>query len=254
MPSIRENSQAPPTALVTGSGAPRIGNCIVRALARRGYRVAVHANTSREQAEATAAEIVAAGGEAMSVAGDLRDEAAVRRIVAETRSRFGSLDVLVNCASIWERKKLEETTAEDVRRHFEINTLGTFLCCQHAGLEMTRQERGGVIVNFGDWAVQRPYLDYAAYFASKGAIETLTRTFAVELARRNPRVRVNAIFPGPAMLPDTLSPAEKSAAIAATLVQRAGRPENIAQAAIALIENDFITGACLAVDGGRTVA
>lgn len=241
-------------ALVTGSGAPRIGNCIVRALARRGYRVAVHANASRQQAETTAEQISADGGQAISVFGDLRDEAAVRRIVGEVRDRFGRIDVLVNCASIWERRPLEATTADDVRRHFEINTLGTFLCCQHAGLAMAAQSQGGVIVNFGDWAVARPYPDYAAYFASKGAIETLTRTFAVELARRNPRVRVNAVFPGPAMLPDTLSAAEKSAAIAATLVQRAGKPQNVAEAALALIENDFITGACLTVDGGRTVA
>ncbi|MFP6667044.1 MAG: SDR family oxidoreductase, partial [Pirellulales bacterium] len=85
--------------------------------------------------------------------------------------------------------------------HFDVNTLGTFLCCQHVGLQMVSQDHGGAIVNIGDWAVTRPYGDYAAYFPSKGAIPALTRTFAVELARRNPHVRVNAVLPGPVALP-----------------------------------------------------
>ena len=84
--------------------------------------------------------------------------------------------------------------ADDVRRFFEVNTLSTFVCCQHAGLIMTEQDEGGAIVNIGDWAVERPYRDYSAYFISKGAIPTLTRMFAVELA---PKVRVNAVLPGP---------------------------------------------------------
>ena len=118
---------------------------------------------------------------------------------------------------------------------------------------MIRQSEGGCIINIGDWAVARPYLNYAAYFPSKGAIPTLTRCLAVELGSRNPKVRVNCILPGPVMLPPDLPEAERQQAIDATLVKREGRPENIAQAAIALIDNDFITGVCLPVDGGRTI-
>ena len=140
--------------------------------------------------------------------------------------------------------------ADDVRRFFEVNTLSTFVCCQHAGLIMTEQEEGGAIVNIGEWAVERPYRDYAAYFISKGAIPTLTRMFAVELA---PKVRVNAVFPGPVLLPESLSEEERRRAIAGTLLGRPGRPENIALAVAALLENDFITGVCLPVDGGRTI-
>jgi pteridine reductase len=105
----------------------------------------------------------------------------------------------------------------------------------------------------GDWAEARPYPDYAAYFPSKGAVLALTRSLAVELGLRNPKVRVNCILPGPVMLPPDLPEAERRQAINATLVKREGSPENIAQAAVALVENDFITGACLTVDGGRTI-
>lgn len=119
---------------------------------------------------------------------------------------------------------------------------------------MVQQAEGGVIVTIGDWAIVRPYPHYAAYFPSKGAIPTITRTFAVELARRNPAVRVNCILPGPVMLPENLPEHEVKGAIAGTLLKRAGSPENIAQAVVFLVENDYVTGVCLPVDGGRTIA
>ncbi|MBX7165412.1 MAG: SDR family oxidoreductase [Pirellulales bacterium] len=251
-PSNPERAAAP-VALVTGSGKRRVGNCVVRDLAARGYRVVVHANTSLPDAQATAADIVAGGGIAIALAAELSDERQVERLVTQTLGAFGRIDVLVNTAAVWVPRRLEDTTAEDVRRQFEVNTLGTFLCCQRAGLAMVAQPTGGVIVNVGDWAVVRPYLDYAAYFASKGAIETLTRTFAVELGTRNPRVRVNAVLPGPVMLPDDMPEAERAAVIAATVVKREGRPEHVASAVFQLIENDFLTGVALPVDGGRSI-
>jgi pteridine reductase len=119
---------------------------------------------------------------------------------------------------------------------------------------MVKQASGGAIINIGDWAIARPYLDYAAYFPSKGAIPSLTRSFAVELAARNPNVRVNAILPGPAMLPEGMSDEDRESTINATLVKRAGTPEHIAQAVAFLVENDFVTGVCLHVDGGRSIA
>jgi pteridine reductase len=145
-------------------------------------------------------------------------------------------------------------TTGDVRRQFEINTLGTFLCCQHAGRIMVRQPEGGAIVTIGDWAYARPYLGYASYFISKGSIPTMTRMLAAELASRNTRVRVNCILPGPVMLPENLSQPEVQGAVAGTLLKRPGRPENIAQAVVFLVENDYVTGVCLPVDGGRTIA
>ncbi len=240
-------------ALVTGSGKKRVGSVVADSLARRGYAVAVHYRTSAAEAEETATELRRHGVEVVTFAADLTDEAAVRAMVRGVVERFGRVDVLVNCAAIWQRKRLEDVTAADVRRHFDTNALGTFLCCQQAGLAMVAQPDGGVIVNVGDWAEVRPYLDYAAYFPSKGAVTAITRCLAVELGTRNPSVRVNCVLPGPVMLPPDLPEEEKQEAINATLVKREGSPANIAQAVLSFLDNDFVTGVCLPVDGGRTV-
>jgi pteridine reductase len=241
-------------AFVTGSGARRIGHAVAEMFSARGYAVVLHARTSRSEAAATAVEFERRGTPTLVVDGDVRDEAVVAGWIETIRKRFGRLDVLVNAAAVWHRKRLEDVTADDVRAHFDVNALGTFLCCKHGGLAMASQEDGGAIVNIGDWATRRPYVDYAAYFPSKGAIPTMTRMFAVELARRNPRVRVNAVLPGPVMLPADLPEAERKQAIAATLVGREGSPEQVAQLVGALVENEFITGVCVPVDGGRTIA
>ena len=240
-------------ALVTGSGKKRVGSVVADALARRGYAVAVHYRSSAAEAEETAAALRTHGVDVAAFPADLTDETAVRGLVAAVMQRFGRIDVLVNCAAVWKSKRLEEVTAADVRAHFDTNALGTFLMCQHVGLAMVTQPDGGAIVNIGDWAEVRPYLNYAAYFPSKGAVSAITRTLAVELGTRNPKVRVNQIAPGPVMLPPDLPEEEKRQAINATLVKREGSPDNIAEAVLALVENDFVTGVTLPVDGGRTV-
>jgi pteridine reductase len=240
-------------ALVTGSGKRRVGWSVAEALARRGYSLAIHYRNSATEAAETVAELQRSGVEALAVQADLTDEQSVGRVVQQTLDHFGRLDVLVNCAAAWQSKRLEQVTAADVRHYFETNTLSTFLCCQHAGLAMVRQSSGGCIVTLGDWAIERPYLNYAAYFPSKGAIPTLTRCLAVELGTRNPQVRVNCVLPGPVLLPLDLPQAERDQAIQATLVKREGKAENIAQAVLFFLDNDFVTGVCLPVDGGRTI-
>jgi pteridine reductase len=240
-------------ALVTGSGKKRVGSVVADALARRGCSIAVHYRSSAAAAAETAAALRGHGVEAEVFAADLTDETAVGGMVRDVLARFGRIDVLVNCAAVWQGKPLEEVTAADVRLHFDTNTLGTFLCSQYAGLAMTRQPEGGLIVTIGDWAEVRPYLGYAAYFPSKGAVTAMTRSLAVELASRNPNVRVNCILPGPVMLPPDMAPEVRRQVIDATLVKREGRPENIALAVLSFLDNDFVTGVCLPVDGGRTV-
>jgi pteridine reductase len=242
-----------PVALITGSGKHRVGAVVATWLAQRGYDLAIHYRTSAREADQTAASLRRHGCTVRAYQADLADESAVKAFLAAAVSDFGHIDVLVNSAAIWDRKPLEAVTADDVRRHFDINTLGTFLCCQHVGLQMVQQPTGGVIVNIGDWAEVRPYRDYAAYFPSKGGVTALTRALAVELGTRNPAVRVNAVLPGPVMLPPEVSAEERAAVIAATLVKREGRPENVAMAVLSLIENDFLTGVLLPVDGGRTI-
>jgi pteridine reductase len=244
---------SPKVALVTGSAKRRVGWHVADALAGRGFALAIHYRSSAAEAAAAVAAFEGRGVRAAAFQADLTDERAVRTLVQSVLDRFGRLDVLVNCAAVWQTKRLEEVTAADVRLHFETNALGTFLCCQQAGLAMVRQPEGGSIVNLGDWAVVRPYLNYAAYFPSKGAITAMTRCLAVELGTRNPAVRVNCVMPGPVMLPPDLPEAERRQAIQATLVKREGRPENVAQTVLFFIDNDFVTGVCLPVDGGRTV-
>ena len=238
---------------MTGAGKRRIGSHVAAALAKRGYSLAIHYRSSATEANEAVAYFKDHGVQAIAVQADQTDEKAVQALIRQTQDRFGRLDVLVNCAAAWKSKRLEEVTASDVRHYFETNTLGTFLCTQQAGLAMATQKEGGCLVPIGDLATQRPYLNYAAYFPSKGAIPAVTRVMAVELGTRNPAVRVNCILPGPVLLPPDLPEAEKQQAINATLVKREGQPENIAQAVLFFVDNDFVTGVCLPVDGGRTI-
>src|SRR5690349_289342 len=238
-------------ALVTGAGNRRVGWFVADALAGRGFALVL---PSRRPGSTAADEFRARGHTALGLQADLTSDESVGRLVEQTLTEFGRLDVLVTCAGLWEAGRLEDVTAADVVRHFEANVLATFLIAREAGLAMTRQPTGGCIVTVGDWAVARPYPDHAAYFATRGAIPTMTRCLAVELGTRNPNVRVNCVEPGPVLPPPDRPPGEwERAAARGTLVGHAGRPDNVAVAVLSLVDNDFITGACLPVDGGRTV-
>jgi pteridine reductase len=244
---------APRVALVVGAGRKRIGNSIACDLAKCGFRVAVHYHRSRTEALETVASLRDAGMHAFAVRANLESESEVTRLIHRVRTECGRLDVLVCTAAIWEAARLEDTSLETLRRHWAVNVAGTFLCCKLAGFVMADQPEGGSIVVLGDWAICRPYPDYSAYLVAKGAIPTLVRTFAVELGLRNPRVRVNGILPGPVMLPDEMPADVRHAVADATLVRREGAPQHVAHAVRFLIENDFVTGACIPVDGGRSV-
>ncbi len=242
-----------PVAWITGSGSPRVGQVIARYFADRGFRIAIHANKSVENATDIKTELNRSGTEALVVTGAIENHEFAKSSVQRIVQSFGRIDVLVNSAAIWDWKSFEETSAADVQRQFEVNTLGSFLCSQAAGLQMVLQPTGGAIVLVGDWAVSRPYPDFSAYFVGKGAIETMTRSLAVELATRNPAVRVNAILPGPVMLAPTISLERANAIKQQCLLKRHGKPEDVAHAAYFLATNDFVTGVCIPVDGGRSV-
>lgn len=241
-----------PVAIITGSGAQRIGAVFVEALVARGYRVVVHFHRSVTEGQARVADLQTRGYQVLGYQADLTDEVQVKQLFETVRAQYGRLDVLVNTASIWRPTRLEDVSAAEVRTHWEANILSTFLCCQLAGLWMVEQPTGGCIINFGDWAQARPEPGYAAYFAAKGAIPTLTRSMAVELGRRNPRVRVNCILPGPMTPPAEMSPQDVQRYQTASLVGRCGQPEDLVSAVEFLIHNTFVTGIELPVDGGRT--
>lgn len=240
-------------ALVTGSGKRRIGNEVARALGERGYAIAVHYRGSEDEARQTAEQLNAQGIEAAPFHADFADDQAAIQLIERVLTRFGRIDVLAHCAAAYHSKTLEDITIEDVRREWEVNTLATFVLSQRTGMAMVRQAEGGSIVLFGDWATVRPYRDYAAYFVSKGAIATMTRCLAVELGTRNPRVRVNCIQPGPVLFPPDLPAAERQRSLRSTLARREGSPDCVARAVLHFVENDYLTGVCLPVDGGRTI-
>jgi pteridine reductase len=253
MTSRHPFNEAQPVAFITGSAALRVGRTVAEAFHARGYRIVLHGNRQAQEAKRLASEWSQRGPATTAVGGDISDEATVQRMFAQIHEQFERIDVVVSAAAIWEPKRLEEVTADDVRRYLEVNTLGTFLVAQQAGLRMVTQPAGGAIITIGDWAIARPYQDYSAYFPSKGAIPAMTRSLAVELAARNPRVRISAVLPGPVMPPPELPAAERAEAIRGTLLKREGNPQHVADAVVFLAEHDYITGVCLPVDGGRTI-
>lgn len=247
-----------PVALVTGSGANRVGRAIARELAEAGYCVVLHAHRSVAEVEQTAKRWKAEGLQVSFVTGALEDTANHGLWCREILERHANLHLLVNSAAVWEPGRLEGLDESQLLDQWRVNSMGPALLCQAAGLAMVEQishgrSLGGAIVNIGDWAVIRPYRDFAAYLLSKGSIETLTRTMAVELAERNPAIRVNAVLPGPVLLDESIGPSARQAIIQQSLLKREGRPEDVARSVRFLVESPFITGVCLAVDGGRSI-
>ena len=252
-PSDNARDRDRPVVWVTGSGARRVGRTVALHFAAHGYDIALHARQSIAEGAEGAQEILARGGDSLLTVGDVSDMEAMKRAVDGIQTKFGRLDALVHCAAIWDWKPLEATTVDDVRRQFEVNTLGAYVVSHCAGLQMVEQPNGGSITLIGDWAVSRPYCDFSAYFVGKGAIETLVRTMAVELATRNPSIRVNGLLPGPVMLDDSISVEAAERIRQSSLLKKQGTPEHVATAAYFLSTHEFITGVCIPVDGGRTI-
>ena len=242
-----------PVALVTGSAADRVGRVVAKRLADSGYRIVLHSHHDSNEGRQLVADWQKHGIESMLVQGPIEDPSTIDRWMESILQRFHRLDAVVHSAAIWEPTPLETMSIESLRHHWEVNQLGPMLICQKAGLHLVSQSTGGSIVLVGDWAIERPYRDFAAYFASKGSIPTIVRTMAIELASRNPKVRVNAVMPGPIMLYPTASQELRDSIRNQALVKREGTAEDLARACQFLLEQPFITGTCLPVDGGRSV-
>ncbi|MCG6157445.1 SDR family NAD(P)-dependent oxidoreductase [Rubinisphaera margarita] len=240
-----------PVMLVTGGGRHRVGSVIARYFAARSYALALHYHSSEEEAQEGREELRKDGTRCEIFKADVTSEADVSRMVEAVYKKFGRIDALVTTASIWSPRPWAKVTADDLRKNFDVNTLGTFLCAKAVGEVMIQQPTGGAIVTFGDSSINRPYLDFAPYFISKGAIPTLTQVLAVELADRNPNVRVNCIHPGPVMLPPDTDDDKAARIRELTLLKTADRPDMVAQAVEALVNNVFMTGVCLPVDAGK---
>ena len=234
-------------ALVTGAGK-RVGRAIAMALAERGATAAIHYRSSQREAGEVVAAITARGGRAEAFAADLADVAAIERMVADVLAKFGRIDVLVNSASVFYRKPLEDLTEHDWDINLDTNLKAPFFLSKFAGAAMRRQG-AGKIVNIGDWAGIRPYNNYLPYTVSKSGLIGLTRAMAKALA---PEVQVNCVALGPVMPPADYDATEIESLRRATLTKTLGTPEDVARAVVFLCEAaDFTTGSTLMVDGGR---
>jgi pteridine reductase len=233
--------------LVTG-GARRIGRTIVMRFAERGSIVAVHYNRSRAEAENVVTEVERSGGRARCFGANLENVVEIEKMGAEVLEAFGRIDVLVNCASVFYRKPIEEISEHDWDIALDTNLKAPFFLSKLAGAAMRRQG-AGKIVNIGDWAGIRPYNNYLPYTVSKSGLIGLTRALAKALA---PEVQVNCIAIGPVLPPEDYREEEIARLASATLTKRLGSPEDVVRAALFLCEGtDFATGATLVLDGGR---
>ena len=227
-------------ALITGGR--RIGAVVAAELARKGAHVAMVHRGSRLEADA-----------AFLLQADLQQPDACRRVVDDTVAKFGRLDVLVNMASIYREKAIDDLTVEDWDTQMAIDLRAAWLCA-HAAIPHMRRGRGGRIINFSDWVARsgRPrYLGYLPYYVAKAGVIALTEALAHELAAA--QILVNAVAPGPNVAPPGTSAADSAAVERATPLGRWGGEIEIAKAVLALIESDFITGETIRVDGGRHV-
>jgi len=229
-------------ALVTGGGR-RIGRALCLALAERGARVAVHCFRSRTEAE----EVAAACPGGAVVQGDLREAGTRERVLQAACDELGGLDVLVNNASSWVRRPAASIELEHWEDDLAINLTAPFFLARDAALLM-RAGGGGAIVNLTDWAVRRPYPAYLPYYAAKAGLAAVTAGLAREFA---PKVRVNAIAPGPILTPAGGPPDFEQRVRSVTPMDRLGGAPSVASALLFLIGNDFVTGETVTVDGGR---
>ena len=234
-------------ALVTGAGR-RLGRAIALDLGAAGARVAVHYNASAEGAVETAAAIVAAGGEARTIAGDLSLPGAAEALAAGVASMLGGLDCLVNSAAIMQRTPLGHVTVEEWDAMFAINLRAPFFLAQAAAPHLERA--GGAIVNIADLAAFETWPAYIPHGITKAGVVQMTRGLARVLA---PRVRVNAVAPGAVLLPDDWTGDDASRLAATTPLGRIGTPGDVVSAVRYLLEADFVTGETIIVDGGRHV-
>lgn len=234
-------------ALVTGAGR-RLGAAIAAGLARAGYDIAVHHHASADGAEGTLGAVREAGRRGERFAADLRDPAAARALPGRVAETFGRLDVLVNCAAVMVRREFAAITPDDWNDALALNLSAALFTAQGAAPHLRRAR--GKIVNLADVAAFEVWPAYLPLNVSKAGVVMLTRGLARVLA---PEVTVNAVAPG-AVLPPEDWPAEaRDHLVATTPLRRLGSPEDVVRAVLFLLDNDYVTGVVLPVDGGRLI-
>lgn len=238
-------------ALVTGG--KRIGAVVAIEMARQGADIGLCYNRSRAEAEKTAAAIEALGRRVFLKQANLTKARDCEAFVDESASELKRVDVLVNMASIYLSKPFNELTVEEYDENVAVDMRATFICSRAAVPHM-RRNGGGAIINFSDWLSRsgRPrYTGYLPYYVAKTGVIGLTEALALELAPD--KILVNAIAPGPILAPPETTDEELAAVEKSTPLGSWGGEMAIADAVLALLKCDFITGETIRVDGGRHV-
>lgn len=240
-------------AVVTGA-SKGIGAEFARQLGAAGAAVAVNYSSSKEGADRVVAEITAKGGKAFSAHANVAKEDDVKRLFAETREKFGPIDILVNNAGIYEFAPIEELTAEQFHKMFDLNVLGLLFATREAVRHF--RPTGGSIINVSSVASTARIENGSVYSATKGAVDAITRSLAKELGPRN--IRVNSINPGMVETEGTHSAGITESEFREEIEKQAplgriAQPKDIAGAAVFLASDagSFITGESLFISGGQ---
>lgn len=242
-------SAAPKNALVTGA-ARRIGREIALGLAADGWGVAIHHNNSHDEAESLAAEIRAAGGRAGTVQADLSDLSSTQGLIAGAVKSVGPLTLLVNNASLFEHDGIDTMTAESWSAHLDINLRAPAFLARDFAAQLPGGAEGN-IVNIADQRVWAPTPRFFSYTVSKMALWDMTQVLARSLA---PRIRVNAVGPGPTLANTRQSAADFEHQTRATILRRGTTPAEISAAIRFILAAPAMTGQMIALDGGQHLA
>jgi glucose 1-dehydrogenase len=232
-------------AIITGGGH-RVGRAITLALAEAGANVFIHYNRSSAAAEETAADAAALGAGAAIGSADLGQPESAPALVTSATEALGTISILVNSASGFASDSLGDVTFEGWKRTLDLS-LTTPVFLTQAFAAALPDELDGVVLNVTDVKTATPYRTHFSYVVAKGALDSFTAAAAVGLA---PRIRVNAVALGVILPPPGEEQAYAERLAARLPLQRVGGTEPVAAAAIALIENDFVTGEIMRVDGG----
>jgi NAD(P)-dependent dehydrogenase (short-subunit alcohol dehydrogenase family) len=243
------NAALPRVALVTGAGK-RIGRLIALQLARDGWAVAVHYNSSAKDAEQTVAEIRDGGGKAIALQADLAVEAEVLTLVPKTTAAFGPLGLVINNASLFERDEIKSVSRASWDAHMEANLRAPFVLIQALAAQLPKDAEG-LAINVLDERVLSLTPHFVSYTVSKAGLWTLTQTLALALA---PRIRVMGIGPGPT-LPSPRQSTEQFARQAGSMpLKRGADPSEVVEAVRFIIGSRSMTGSIIMLDGGQHLA
>ena len=237
------------TALVTGAGR-RLGRAIALDLAADGWNIVIHYNSSEDEADSAAQAVRAFGMEAATVRCDLSKEADTRTLIDRAAAELGPLTALVNSASLFEDDAWNTVTRKSWDDHLEINLRAPFVLAQG----FARQLPGGVtgnIVNVIDQRVLKPTPQFLSYSLSKAGLHWLTTTLAQGMS---PKVRVNAVGPGPTLRNARQSEADFERQRHATILERGADPADVCAGVRYLLAAPAVTGQMIAVDGGQHLA